>query len=51
MSFISYYFHWGREEVMNLEHAMRRRWCGEISAINKSLNPSKKQERNIFEQI
>lgn len=49
MSFISYYYHWGNEEVMKLEHNLRRRWCEEISAIHKSLNPSKTKEKNIFE--
>ncbi len=50
MSFISYYFHWGKDEVMKLEHAERRRWCSEISGINKSLSPSKKgKEKSIFD--
>ncbi len=50
MSFISYYFHWSGEEVMGLDHVSRRRWCSEISAINKSLNPSKKQkEKSILD--
>jgi hypothetical protein len=50
MSFISYYFHWGQDEVMALEHAERRRWCSEISSINKSLNPSKKsKEKSILD--
>jgi hypothetical protein len=50
MSFISYYFHWGQDEVMALEHAERRRWCSEISGINKSLNPSKKdKEKSILD--
>lgn len=50
MAFISYYFHWGREEVLGLEHQSRRRWCREISDINRSLNPSNsKKEKNIFE--
>ena len=50
MSFISYYFHWGMDEVMQLDHMSRRRWCSEISEINKSLNPSKKsKEKSIFE--
>ncbi|MEG2073146.1 MAG: DUF6760 family protein [Angelakisella sp.] len=40
MSFISYYFHWSGEEVMALDHNSRRRWCNEISGINRSLNPS-----------
>lgn len=50
MSFISYYFHWGAREVMELDHHQRRRWCEEISSINKSLNPSSKdKEKSIFE--
>lgn len=44
MSFISYYFHWSVEDVMGLDHTSRRRWCDEISTINKSLNPSKKDK-------
>ncbi|MCR5402661.1 MAG: hypothetical protein K6E91_02445 [Butyrivibrio sp.] len=50
MSFISYYFHWGQDEVMKLDHSERRRWCREISEINKSLNPSKKnKEKSILD--
>ena len=50
MSFISYYFHWSMDTVMELDHFSRRRWCSEISEINRSLNPSKKgKEKSIFE--
>ena len=50
MSFISYYFHWGQDDVLRMEHAERRRWCDEISSINSSLNPSeKKKEKSILE--
>jgi len=38
MAFIAYHFHWGREEILRLEHAERRRWCREISAINERLD-------------
>jgi len=38
MAFIAYHFHWPHEELMSLEHAERRRWCGEISQINRRLN-------------
>lgn len=38
MAFIAYHFHWPQAEVMSLEHAQRRRWCGEISQINRRLN-------------
>ena len=50
MSLISYYFHWGQDDVLRMEHAERRRWCEEISSINSSLNPSeKKKEKSILE--
>lgn len=49
MSFISYYYHWSRQEVMGLDHASRRRWCDEISEINKSLSPSERREKSIVE--
>ena len=46
MAFIAYYLHWPASEVMNLPHDERRRWCKEISKINRSLNGEKK---NIFD--
>lgn len=52
MAFISYYFHWSDESVLNMDHHMRRRWCREISDINRSLTPSdkgKRREKSIFE--
>ncbi|MBQ6258252.1 MAG: hypothetical protein IJJ79_01065 [Lachnospiraceae bacterium] len=51
MSFISYYFHWSEDEVLSMEHATRRRWCKEISEINKSLSPAKAKgsEKSITE--
>ncbi len=38
MAFIAAHFHWGRDELMALEHRERRRWCREISAINRALD-------------
>lgn len=50
MSFIGYYFHWGEEEIMKLEHGQRRRWCQEISRINRDLNPSEqRKEKSILD--
>ena len=46
MAFIAYYFHWPREEILALEHDERRRWCDEISRINREMNAEK---RNIFD--
>jgi hypothetical protein len=38
VAFVAYHFHWSPGEVMNLEHADRRRWVAEISAINQRIN-------------
>jgi hypothetical protein len=38
MAFIAFHFHWNWSELMSLEHAERRRWCREISAINRKLD-------------
>lgn len=38
MAFIAHHFHWSRDQLMALEHLERRRWCREISAINRSLD-------------
>jgi hypothetical protein len=38
MAFVAHHFHWSREELMGLEHAERRRWCREISAVNRRLD-------------
>ena len=48
MAFISYYLHWSQEEVMNLEHKERLRWCKEISGINEKVNGDNKK-KNIFD--
>ena len=38
VAFIAYHFHWPPESVLTLEHAERRRWVEEISAINERAN-------------
>ena len=38
MAFLGYYMHWPMEELMNLDHRERRRWCEEVSAINRKLS-------------
>ena len=46
MAFLAYYLHWDHEELMQLEHKERRRWCGEVSKINKKISGAPK---NIFD--
>lgn len=48
MSFLGYYLHWSREELMELDHKERRRWCSEVSHINKKLS-GQKEQKNLFE--
>jgi hypothetical protein len=38
VAFVAYHFHWAPADVMSLEHADRRRWVHEISAINARIN-------------
>ena len=38
IAFIAFHFHWPVHELMDMEHADRRRWCREISKINTELN-------------
>jgi hypothetical protein len=45
MAFIAYHLHWPYSELMNVEHRERRRWCEEISKINRRLNDT---PENIF---
>jgi len=37
VAYVSYYFHWPLHDVMELEHAERRRWVEEIAHINERL--------------
>lgn len=46
MAFIAYHFHWSHDELMNSEHRERRRWCEEISRINRKLSD---EPANIFD--
>lgn len=38
VAFVAFHFHWPLSEVISLEHADRRRWVQEISAINERIN-------------
>ncbi|MBD2867590.1 DUF6760 family protein [Paenibacillus arenilitoris] len=49
VGFVAYYFHWSHDDIMNMEHAERRRWCDEISKINRKLNDETEGKKNIFD--
>ena len=38
VAFVTYHFNWPHQDIMNLEHADRRRWVKEISKINNRMN-------------
>ncbi|MBI9043740.1 MAG: hypothetical protein JEZ06_04595 [Anaerolineaceae bacterium] len=38
VAYISYYFHWPLDSVLQFEHRFRRRWVKEIAGINTRLN-------------
>lgn len=38
VAFIAYYFHWPRDEILELSHRERRRWVEEISRLNEEVN-------------
>jgi hypothetical protein len=38
VAFLAYHFHWDHETIMDLEHKDRRRWCEEVSKINRRQN-------------
>lgn len=46
LSFISYYFHWDLNTVLELPHLERQKFCREISRINRQVSA---EEKNIFE--
>lgn len=45
MAFLAYYLHWSLDELMVVDHLERRRWCDEVSRINRQLN---QEPENIF---
>ncbi|MFB7775336.1 DUF6760 family protein [Streptomyces bauhiniae] len=38
IAYVAYHFHWSREEILDLTHAERREWVGEIARINTRVN-------------
>ncbi len=37
VAYVAYYFHWSLDEILGLEHPVRRRFVEEIGRINRSL--------------
>ncbi|WP_347352203.1 DUF6760 family protein [Intrasporangium sp.] len=34
VAYVAYHFHWGLDEILDLEHPLRRRYVKEIADIN-----------------
>ncbi len=52
IAFVSYHFHWGRDALMHMEHRERKRWCEEISKINRKMSAKEQSENErSFEQL
>jgi len=49
MAFIAFHFHWSHQELMTLEHDERRRWCREISRINRRLDDQGERPMRLME--
>lgn len=45
-AFIAYYMHWSHDDIMQMSHRDRLRWCREISRINSRLN---QEPENAFQ--
>jgi hypothetical protein len=37
VAFVAYHFHWPLRDILDLQHAERRRWVAEISSINQRI--------------
>ena len=38
VAFLAYYLHWSHDSILNFPHEERRRWCQEVSRINKEIS-------------
>ena len=38
IAYVAYHFHWSLSEILDLEHATRRRFVSEIAKINERLS-------------
>jgi hypothetical protein len=41
MTYVAYYLHWPLEDILDMEHPLRRRFVDEIGRINRRLNESR----------
>jgi hypothetical protein len=37
VAFLGYYLHWEGDAIINMPHTERRKWCEEVSKINRKI--------------
>jgi hypothetical protein len=37
VAYVAYHFHWGLDEILDMEHTARRRFVEEIARINRRI--------------
>ena len=42
VAYIAYHFHWGMDDILEMEHKERHMWIKEISEINRRINEASK---------
>jgi hypothetical protein len=42
VAYIAYHFHWGIDDILDMEHQERHMWIKEISEINRKINDASK---------
>lgn len=47
---MAYHFHWPLQEVLEMEHADRRRWVEEIDRINRRRNDEDEERISALRQ-
>jgi hypothetical protein len=43
VSYVAYHFHWSMDEILDLEHPLRRDFVGQIGEINAAVNAAAEQ--------
>ena len=38
VSFLAFHLHWALDDLMDMEHPLRRRFVDEVSSINRRIN-------------
>jgi len=47
VAYIAYHFHWGMDDILEMEHSERHAWIKEISEINRKINESSREQSGM----